>query len=170
MERLKKEQLVSSLKEDITLAHTVILVHYQGLTVSETTNIRKGMRSKGAKFKIIKNSLAKLALLETNFDKIIPMLVGPTAIAYSIDPTAAAKSIVDFANQNEKLKILGGVINNNLIDTQGVELLAKLPSLEELRAKLIGVISAPATKIAGVLQAPAAQLVRVLAAYAKRDE
>jgi large subunit ribosomal protein L10 len=128
------------------------------------------MREAGGKFKVTKNRLAKIALKETKFEALEESFKGPTAIAVSKDPVAAAKIAVEFANENEKLTIIGGALEADLLDVDGVELLAKLPSLDELRGKIVGLLQAPATKVAGVLQAPAGQLARVMGAYAANGE
>jgi large subunit ribosomal protein L10 len=128
------------------------------------------MREAGAKFKVTKNRLTRLALEGSEFEGISELLTGPTAIAYSSDPVAAAKAASEFAKKNEKLVVLGGAMPGQILDAKGVDALAKLPSLDQLRGKLIGVLQAPATKVAGVAQAPASQLARVFQAYAKEGE
>jgi large subunit ribosomal protein L10 len=128
------------------------------------------MRAAGAQFKVAKNRLAVLALDGTRFDSIAPMLKGPTALAWARDPVAVAKVAVDFAKTNEKLVLIGGALGTQTLNADGIKALAELPSLDTLRAGLLGMIATPATRIAGVLQAPAGQLARVFAAYAKRDE
>ncbi|KIM00015.1 LSU ribosomal protein L10p (P0) [Paramagnetospirillum magnetotacticum MS-1] len=147
----------------------MVVTHYMGLTVAEMTDLRGKMRAAGASFKVTKNRLTKLALVGTEFESIADLFVGPTAIAVSRDPVAAAKVIADYAKTNDKLKILGGSLGKLRLDVNGVKALATLPSLDELRAKLLGMISTPATRIAGVLQAPAGQLARVLKAKADKD-
>ena len=128
------------------------------------------MREAGAGFKVSKNRLTRLALEGTKFQALQPLMTGPTALAFSEDPVAAAKVCVEFAKQNEKLTIIGGALGEQLLDVNGVKALAKLPSLDELRGKLVGLLQAPATKVAGVLQAPAGQLARVISAYGSQDE
>jgi large subunit ribosomal protein L10 len=128
------------------------------------------MRDAGASFKVTKNRLARLALAGTKFEQLSSMFTGPTAIAYSRDPVAAAKVAVEFANKNEKLTIVGGALGSQRLDAGGIKSLATMPSLDELRGKLLGMLNTPATRIAGVLQAPGGQLARVLAAYAKQGE
>jgi large subunit ribosomal protein L10 len=169
VERSQKKQVVTEFREKFEEAQSVIIVHYQGLTVDKITTLRKKMRELGAEFKVTKNSLALLAIAGTNFEELSSLLNGPTAVAFSKDPVSAAKGIVQFANENDKLVILGGMLNDKMLDVGGVKELAMLPSLDELRAKLIGILSMPATRIAGVLQAPAAQLARLFSAYAKKD-
>ena len=143
------------------------MTHQTGLTVAEATQLRRQMRAAGARFRVTKNRLAKRALDRTPFAGLSPLFTGPTAIAFSPDPVAAAKVAVEYANRNNKLTIVGGGLAGQVMDAAGVKELASLPSLDELRGKLIGLLVAPATRIAGVLQAPAGHLARVLAAYAE---
>jgi large subunit ribosomal protein L10 len=147
-----------------------VVTRNQGLTVAEVTDLRRKMRAAGAQFKVAKNRLAVLALDGTRFDSIAPMLKGPTALAWARDPVAVAKVAVDFAKTNEKLVLIGGALGTQTLNADGIKALAELPSLDTLRAGLLGMLATPATRIAGVLQAPAGQLARVFAAYAKRDE
>ena len=155
MERAKKEQLVADLSGTFSEATVVVVTHQNGLTVAESTDLRRRMLAAGASFKVTKNRLADL-------------FEGPTAIAFSTDPVAAAKVAVDFAKTNEKLTVIGGAMGEIRLDANGIKALATLPSLDELRAKLVGMISTPATRIAGVLQAPAGQVARVIAAHARQ--
>jgi large subunit ribosomal protein L10 len=148
----------------------VVVTHYSGLTVAEMTDLRGRMREVGASFKVTKNRLAKRALTDTDKAPLTDFFTGPTAIAYSEDPVAAPKVAAKFAKENEKLVILGGMMGETLLDVNGVKALAELPSLDELRAKLVGMISTPATRIAMVTSAPAGQLARVLNAYAQKGE
>jgi large subunit ribosomal protein L10 len=148
----------------------VVVTQNKGLTVAEVSDLRRKMRDGGSTFKVAKNRLAALALDGTPFDGIKPMLKGPTALAWSRDPVAVAKTAVDFAKTNEKLVLIGGALGTQTLDAAGVRALADLPSLDTLRAKLVGMLQTPATRIAGVLAAPAGQLARVFGAYAKRDE
>jgi large subunit ribosomal protein L10 len=141
-----------------------------GLTVAEATDLRRRMRAAGANYKVAKNRLATLALDGTQFDGIAPLLKGPTALAWSKDPVAVAKAAVEFARTNDKFVVLGGALGSQTLDAAGVKALSELPSLDQLRAKLLGMIQTPGTRIAGILQAPGGQLARVLAAYAKKDE
>jgi len=168
VERSKKEELVASLRQSLSDTACVVVTHQTGLTVAEVTSLRRQMRAAGASFKVTKNRLARLALAGTPFERLSPMFTGPTAIAYSRDPVAAAKVAVEFANRNDKLQIIGGGLGERQLDVEGVKALASLPSLDQLRAKLIGVLQAPASRIAAVLQAPGSQLARVLDAYAKK--
>lgn len=170
MDRTQKEEQVSSLRETFDAAELVVVTHYSGLTVAEMGELRGQMREVGADFKVTKNRLTKLALAGTKFEGLTEMFSGPTAIAYSSDPVAAAKASVNFSKANEKLVVLGGAMGSESLDVNGVKALATLPSLDELRAKLVGMISTPATRIAGVLQAPAGQMARVVGAYAQRPE
>ena len=138
------------------------------MTVEEVTELRRQMRAAGASFKVTKNRLARRALAGTKFERLSPMFTGPTAIAFSRDPVAAAKVAVEFANKNEKLRIVGGGLNDQQLDVQGIKSLATMPSLDQLRAKLLGMLQTPATRIASVLQAPGGQIARVLSAHAKQ--
>nr|WP_249729877.1 50S ribosomal protein L10 [Chelatococcus sp. YT9] len=148
----------------------VVVAHYAGLTVADMQKLRREMKQAGASVKVAKNRLAKIALEGTDVASIAPLLKGPTLLAYSSDPVAAPKVAVDFAKGNEKLVILGGAMGVTALNPDGVKALATLPSLDELRAKLVGLVQAPATKIAQVVNAPAGKLARVFGAYAKRDE
>ncbi len=169
MDRTQKKEWVGSLHGTLGDVGLVVVTHYSGLTVAEMTALRGKMRAAGASFKVTKNRLTKLALAGTEFENLADLFVGPTAIASSRDPVAAAKVIVEYAKANDKLKILGGSLGTMRLDIDGVKALATLPSLDELRGRLIGMISTPATRIAGVLQAPAGQLARVLKAKADKD-
>jgi large subunit ribosomal protein L10 len=146
----------------------MVVTHQTGLNVAEVTQLRRQVRSAGARFRVTKNRLARRALAGTPFETLAPLFTGPTAIAFSRDPIAAAKVVVEFANRNNnKLTIIGGGLAGRPLDAAGVKELASLPSLDELRGRLIGLLQAPAARLATVLQAPAAQLARVLAAYAE---
>jgi large subunit ribosomal protein L10 len=144
----------------------VVVTRNDGMTVADVTELRRRMRAAGASFKVAKNRLALLALDGTRFDGLKPLMKGPTAISWSSDPVAVAKAAVDFAKTNDKFVLVGGALGSQVLDASGVKALSELPSLDSLRAKLLGLIAAPATRIAGVLQAPAGQLARVFAAYA----
>ncbi len=170
MDRAEKQELVTTLNESFSKISLLVVGHYSGLTVREITDLRRQMLAAGASFKVSKNRLTKLALQGTKFEAISNLLTGPTAIAYSADPIAAAKVAVDYAKKNDKFVLRGAVMSGQVLDVNGVKALAALPSLNELRAKLVGLVQAPATKIAGILQAPGGQLARVLAAYAAKDE
>ncbi len=168
MLRSEKQEFVAALEDVYKESKSVIVTHYHGLTVSQITSLRTALREKGAKFKVVKNTLSQIAARNSGLAASEEMFSGPTAVAYSTDAVAAAKVVVDFAKANNKLKIVCGIVDNQFVDAASVEKIAKLPSLEELRAKIIGLLMAPATKIAGVLQAPASQVVRLLNAYTKK--
>ncbi len=170
MDRTEKREFVASLGAVFAETSMVVVTQNKGLTVAEVTDLRRRMRAAGATFKVAKNRLATLALEGTPFDGIKPLLKGPTALAWSHDPVAAAKVTVEFAKTNEKLVLIGGALGTQTLDAEGVRALAELPSLDALRAKLLGLLQAPATRVAGVLQAPAGQLARVFGAYANKDE
>lgn len=170
MNRQEKQDYVTALNAELSSAASVVVVHYQGLTVAEVTELRSKIRTAGGKFQVTKNTLTKLALKGTDYENISEHLSGPTAIGYSDDPVAPAKALVDFANDNKKLKVLGGAFGSQSLDVAEVEKLAKMPSLDELRAKIVGMLNTPATRIAGVLQAPAGQLARVFGAYGAKGE
>ena len=165
MDRSQKAELVASMHEVFKDANIVVISHYSGLTVSEMTDLRTKMREVGASFKVTKNRLTRLALKDTEYESLADLFTGPTAMAYSDDPVAAAKASVAFAKGNDKLVVMGGAMGATVLDADGIKALATLPSLDQLRGKLIGLVQAPATKIAGVLQAPAGQLARVCGAY-----
>jgi large subunit ribosomal protein L10 len=162
--------LVSTLNQVFSNTGVVVVAHYSGLTVAQMTTLRGRMKDAGASLKVAKNRLVKIALKGTNAEHISDLFQGPTVIAYSDDPVAAPRIAAEFAKTNDKFVVLGGAMGKTNLDAKGVEALATLPSLDELRAKLVGMINTPATRIAGVLQAPAGQLARVFAAYAKKDE
>ena len=162
--------MVSTLNQVFSSTSVVVVAHYSGLTVAQMTALRGRMKDAGASLKVAKNRLVKIALKGTNAEHISDLFQGPTVIAYSDDPVAAPKVAADFAKTNDKFVVLGGAMGATNLDAKGVEALATLPSLDELRAKLVGMINTPATRIAGVLQAPAGQLARVFGAYAKKDE
>ena len=170
MDRSQKQKLVDSLHQKLMETELVVVTQQVGMTVAEVTTLRRQMREAGASFKVTKNRLARRALEGTKFAKLAPLFKGPTAVALSTDPVAAAKVAVGYANANEKLTIVGGAMGETLLDSQGVKALATLPSLNELRSKLIGILQTPATRLAQVLQAPAGQLARVVGAYAKKGE
>ena len=170
MDRARKEELVTELNQSFAEAALVVVTQQTGLTVSESTELRAQMREAGAGYKVTKNRLAKLALAGTPYEPISDLFSGPTAIAYSVDPVAAARVAVSYAKENDKLIVVGGAMGDTLLDENAVKALASLPSLDELRGKLVGLLNAPATKVAGVLQAPAGQLARVFGAYANQDE
>jgi large subunit ribosomal protein L10 len=168
VDRSEKEQLVSSLRQDLIESNLVIVAQQTGLTVAQVSELRREMRKAGAQYKVAKNTLARLAVAGTENEAMTSFLSGPTALAYSKDPVAAAKVSIKFANSNDKFKVVGGLLNGKVLQAKDVETLSKLPSLDELRAKIIGTISTPATRVAGILQAPAGQLARVFSAYGKK--
>jgi large subunit ribosomal protein L10 len=170
VDRTEKREFVASLATVFAETSMVVVTRNQGLTVAEVTDLRRRMRAAGVTFKVAKNRLANLALDGTRFDGIKPLLTGPTALAWSTDPVAAAKTAVEFAKTNEKFVIIGGALGAQTLSADGIKALAELPSLETLRAGLLGMLQTPGTRIAGVLAAPAGQLARVFGAYAKKDE
>lgn len=170
MDRAEKREFVDSLAKVFAETSMVVVSRNDGLTVAQATDLRRRMRSAGAQYKVAKNRLALRALDGTRFDGIAPLLKGPTALAWAEDPVAVAKTAVEFAKTNEKFVVIGGALGTQMLDASGVKALAELPSLDELRAKLVGMIQTPATRIAGVLQAPGGQLARVFGAYAKSEE
>jgi large subunit ribosomal protein L10 len=170
VDRAQKADLVSTLNGVFSDTSVVVVAHYSGLTVADMQKLRAQMKQAGATVKVTKNRLAKIALEGTDVVSITPLLKGPTLLAYSSDPVSAAKVAVDFAKVNDKLVILGGAMGTTSLDPNGVKALASLPSLDELRAKIVGLVQAPATKLAQLTNAPAAKLARVFGAYAKKDE
>ena len=168
MERAAKKDAVEALNGLFQTTGVAIVAHYSGLTVAQMQKLRSQMKQAGAQVKVSKNRLAKIALKDTNAAAIAPLLKGPTVIAFSGDPVAAPKVAIDFAKANEKFVILGGTMGKTALDTNGVKALAALPSLDELRAKIVGLIQAPATKIAQLANAPAAKVARVVQAYASK--
>ncbi|MEJ0025301.1 MAG: 50S ribosomal protein L10 [Rhizomicrobium sp.] len=169
MDKAEKAEVVEELKGVFANAGSLVVAHYTGMTVAQMNDLRGRMRAAGASFRVSKNRLAVRALQGTPVEGISHLFKGPTGIAYSNDPVAASKVAVAYAKDNEKLVILGGSVGTTALDAEGVKALATLPSLDELRGKLVGLILAPATKIAGVVQAPAASLARVIAAYSKKE-
>jgi len=170
VDRAAKKEAVASLGEVFKASNVVVVAHYSGLTVAQMQSLRKQMRQAGASVQVAKNRLAKIALEGTDAASIAPLLKGPTVIAYSGDPVAAPKVANDFAKANEKFVILGGSMGKTALSPDGVKQLASLPSLDELRAKIVGLVQAPATKIAQVVNAPAAKLARVVQAYASKND
>ena len=170
MDRAEKKEAVATLNDVFKTTSVVVVAHYSGLTVAQMQNLRKRMREAGAKVQVAKNRLVKIALEGTQSASITGLMTGPTLIAYSDDPTAAPKVAVGFAKDFEKLVILGGAMGDTALNPDSVKSLATMPSLDELRAKIIGLIQAPATKLAQLQTAPAAKLARVFAAYADKDK
>jgi large subunit ribosomal protein L10 len=169
MDRARKAELVGSLNGLIGEAGSVVVAHYTGMTVAQMGDLRRRMRAAGASFKVSKNRLAVRALQGTAAEGIAHLFKGPTGIAVSRDPIAASKVAVAYAKENSKLVILGGVVGATALDANGVKALAELPSLDELRGKIVGLLQAPATKLAGLLAAPGGQLARVIGAYSRKD-
>lgn len=170
MDRTEKREFVTELNQALAATSMIVVTRNGGLTVADATALRVKMRAAGATYKVAKNRLTHLALEGTRFEGIAPMLTGPIALAWSTDPVAVAKTAVEFAKTNDKFVLIGGALGTQMLDADGIKALAELPSLDELRARLVGMISTPATRIAGILQAPAAQLARVFGAFAKKDE
>lgn len=168
MLRADKTAIVDDLRGVFSHAGAVVVTHYKGLSVAEITELRRQMRSAGARFRVTKNRLARLALADTAYTGLGELFIGPTAIAYSDDPIAAPKAAVGFAKRNQKLVVIGGGLGEHMMSSQEVRALAELPSLDELRAQLISLIQTPASRLVGVLEAPGAQLARVLAAHAEQ--
>jgi len=169
MDRAQKRETVAALKQTFNETNVVVVTRNLGLSVAQSTDLRNRMRSAGAAYKVTKNTLALIALEGTTYAPLSELLTGPTALATSSDPVAAAKAAVDFAKTNDRLEIVGGAMGKTVLDAAGVKALAALPSLDELRASLIGLIQAPATKIARTIAEPGAQLARVIGAYAAKD-
>ena len=170
MDKAQKSKVVTALNEVFSNTGVIVVAHYSGLSVTEMTDLRSRAREAGAQVKVAKNRLAKLALEGTEVSGITELFSGPTCIAYSDDPVAAPKAAVNFAKENEKLVILGGTMGATALDPNGVKSLASLPSLDELRGTLVGLLQAPAGKIARVVSAPGGQLARVISAKASQDE
>jgi large subunit ribosomal protein L10 len=163
--RAKKTEIVDGLRGVFSDAGVVVVTHYQGLSVAEVTELRRGMHAAGARFRVTKNRLAKIALADTPYATLAELFTGPTAIAFSSDPVAAPKAAVTYAKRNEKLLIIGGALGGTLLTSEQVRALADLPSIDELRARLVGLLNTPATRLVTLLQAPGSQIARVLAAH-----
>jgi len=168
VDRAAKKGLVTALNGVFRDTGVIVVAHYSGLNVAQMQSLRKQMKVAGAQVRVAKNRLVKIAAEDTEAAAIIPLLKGPTLLAYSGDPIAAPKVAADFAKGHEKFVILGGAMGKTALDANGVKALAALPSLDELRAKLVGLIQAPATKIAQLVNAPAAKVARVVQAYASK--
>ena len=166
MNRQEKAELIETLQTTLNVSTTVVVAHQVGMTVAESSDLRAKMREAGAGFKVTKNRIAKLALNDTPHTALESLFTGPTAIGTSTDPVAAAKVLVEYAKGNDKLTIVGGSMDGKTLDKAGVEALAKLPSLDELRGRLVGLVQAPAAKLARVAQAPAGKVARVIQARA----
>ncbi len=168
MLRARKSEIVDGLRGVFSDAGVVVVAHYKGLSVAEVSELRRGMREAGAAFRVTKNTLAKIALADTPYASLDDLFSGPTAIAWSADPIAAPKAAVTFAKRNDKLAIVGGALPGNLLTPEQLRALADLPAIDELRARLVGLLTTPAARLIGVLQAPGAQVARVLAAHAEQ--
>ena len=169
MDRSQKTDAVAQLNAVFNEVGVVVVTRNLGLTVDQSTDLRNKMRDAGASYKVAKNRLAKLALKDTDYADLEDFLNGPTGLAWSEDPVAAAKAAVDFAKSNDKLEIVGGSMGSQVLDAEGVKALASMPSLDELRGKIVGLVNAPATKVVQLVNAPAAKLARVFGAYAAKD-
>jgi large subunit ribosomal protein L10 len=169
MDRGQKAAAVAELKQTFSEVGVVVVTRNLGLTVAQSTQLRTKMREVGASYKVSKNKLARIALDGTDYLSLGDMLTGPVGLASSIDPVAAAKVVVEFAKTNDKLEIVGGAMGATALNVEGVKALATLPSLDELRAKIVGLIQAPAQKLASITQAPAGQLARVFGAYGAKE-
>ena len=169
MDRAQKQDAIETLKSDFAGAGAVVVTHYMGLTVAEMTDLRGKLREQGAQLKVVKNTLAQKALAGSVGEAGDALFKGPVAIAFAPDPVSAAKVATQYAKDNDKFVVIGGLMGQEVLDKSRVSALAVLPSLDQLRAKIIGLLQAPATKVAGVLQAPAGQLARVFNAYATKD-
>lgn len=170
MDRAEKSEFVASMHDAFSNAGAVVVAHYTGLTVSEISAFRAKVKEAGGSVKVAKNRLAKIALQGTEAEHMSELFKGQTLVVFSPDPVAAPKATVDYAKTNEKLVVIGGAMGATSLDSDGVKALASMPSLDELRAKIVGMINTPATRIAQVVNAPAGQLARVFGAYAQKDE
>lgn len=169
MDRAQKKELVESMNASFSDAGIVIVSHYKGLSVAQADELRAKIREAGAQFKVTKNRLTKLALAGTDYEQLADMFTGPTAVAIANDdPVSVSKALTEFAKNNEDLVILGGSLGSKTLEVSEIEALAKMPSLDELRAKIVGMLNTPATRIAGILQAPGGQVARVVGAYAAK--
>ena len=169
MDRSQKTEAVAQLNEVFNEVGVVVVTRNLGLSVAQSTELRTKMREAGASYKVAKNRLAKLALKDTDYTGLEEYLSGPTALGYSEDPVAAAKAVVDFAKTTDKLEIVGGSMGATVLDEAGVKALASMPSLDELRGKIVGLVNAPATKVVQLVNAPASKLARVFGAYAATE-
>jgi large subunit ribosomal protein L10 len=169
MDRSQKTDAVAQLNNVFKEAGVVVVTRNLGLTVAESTDLRAKMREAGATYQVAKNRLARIALKDTDYAGIDEYLTGPTALAYSEDPVAAAKAVVEFAKTNDRIEVVGGSMGAQVLDEAGVRALASMPSLDELRGTLVGLVNAPATKIARVVNAPASKLARVFGAYGAKE-
>ena len=169
MDRSQKAESVAQLNAVFKEVGVVVVTRNLGLSVDQSTDLRSKVREAGASYKVAKNRLAKLALKDTPYEGLEEFLTGPTALAWSEDPVAAAKAAVEFAKSNDRLEIVGGSMGGQMLDEAGVKALASMPSLDELRGKFVGLVNAPATKVAQLVNAPAAKLARVFGAYGAKE-
>jgi large subunit ribosomal protein L10 len=169
MDRAQKRESVAALKRTFTETNVVVVTRNLGLTVAQSTDLRTKMRDAGAAYKVTKNTLTLIALEGTPYAPLSDLMTGPTALATSADPVAAAKAAVDFAKTNDRLEIVGGAMGETVLDADGIKALAALPSLDELRARIVGLVQAPATKIVRTIAEPGGMLARVIGAYAAKD-
>lgn len=168
MNRLEKKQEISDIRDLVDSSSSTVIVHYKGLNVGQLNFLRGKMRECGAKFKVVKNSLAKLAVANTNSKDLDSLLSGPTALVVSNDPVSLAKELTKFVKSNADLVLLGGIVDNQIVDQKSLIVLSDMPSKDELRAKIIGLLNAPATKVLRVLKAPSEQVARVIGAYSNK--
>jgi large subunit ribosomal protein L10 len=162
--------VVEALHETFTSVSSIVVAHQKGLTVAQMTDLRGRMREAGAGFKVTKNRLAKLALDGTPYEGMADLFSGPTTVAYSDDPVSAAKVAVKYASDNDKYEVVGGGLDGKALSVDEVKALASLPGIDELRAKIVGMIATPATRLAQVTAAPAGQLARVFGAYGSSEQ
>lgn len=168
MKRSEKIEAVNAIEQVYRNNNAVIVTHYHGLTVSQVSKLRKNLKESGASFKVIKNTLAKIAANNVGLKEVDSLFKGPVGVAFSTDSVSIAKAVHKFAKENEAFKVVGGILDNNVVDSAIIKQLSTLPSLNELRGTIVGIIQAPATKVAAILAAPAGQLARVISAYAKK--
>lgn len=168
--RTLKTETVEGFRSALAGQEFAVVVQALGLTVAEVSKLRGQIRAAGAGYRVVKNTLARIALKGTPFEGLTQLMKGPTAIAYAKDPVAIAKVLVDFSKTNQKLKLIGANLNGQMLDANAVKTLATLPSLNELRARLVGMLQTPATRLAVLLKAPAGQIARVLSAKAKKGD
>lgn len=166
--RNQKHDIVGEVQQSLKSSMSLILVHNNGMTVAQVSELRRRMREAGCEYRVVKNRLAKLALKDTEFEGASALMKGPTVMATSKEPANAAKVLVEFAKTNEKLVIIGGAFASKLLDAKGVETLSKMPSLDELRATLVGMLQTPAQRLVTLLQAPGSQVARVVSAYSQK--
>ncbi len=169
MDRAQKKAVVTSLKESLSSVNAIVIAHYKGLTVEEMSDLRVKARKEGVNIRVTKNRLTKISLKDTKFSNLVDFFKGPTAISYSNDPVATAKVFVNYAKNNEKLTIVAGAMDSQVLKPEEVKALADLPSLDTLRANIIGLLQAPASRIATVLQAPGSGVARVISAHATKS-